>query len=344
MDGRVGITLGILISGIAFAGCGRPEKGGDPKEASSPRPAEDAGPHTGSGGSPLAGTSWRLVEFQSMDDAIGTLRPEDPSLYTMRLNEDGTVQFRLNCNRANGSWSAAPGSDPASGSFELGPLAATSALCPPPSLDEQISRHSEYVRSYLLKDGRLYLSLMADGGIYAWEPLEDGRFETEPDSALEDAIREASPSYTREMVGIGGQQARYVYSRVDLNDDGADEVLVYLLGSIFCGTGGCNLMVFTPAEGRYALVSDFPITREPVIVSPERNEGWNDLVRLESGGGAEASYVRHRFDGKRYVEGERTSADGAPEGKRVLTGGFTFEDGILLEPRSQPQPEERENL
>jgi hypothetical protein len=29
---------------------------------------------------------------------------------------------------------------------------------------------AEYLRSYLLTDGKLYLSLMADGGIYAWEP------------------------------------------------------------------------------------------------------------------------------------------------------------------------------
>jgi para-nitrobenzyl esterase len=27
------------------------------------------------------------------------------------------------------------------------------------------------VRSYLIKDGRLFLSLMADGGIYELEPL-----------------------------------------------------------------------------------------------------------------------------------------------------------------------------
>jgi hypothetical protein len=38
----------------------------------------------------LTGTHWRLVEFQSMDDAIGAVRPEDPSLYTLRLNADGT--------------------------------------------------------------------------------------------------------------------------------------------------------------------------------------------------------------------------------------------------------------
>jgi heat shock protein HslJ len=120
--------------------------------------------------SPLAGTQWRLIEFQSMDDAQGTTRPNDPSLYTMRLNADGTVSMRLNCNRATGTWSAEPSSDPNSGGFTFGPLAVTRAQCPPPSMDEGIARQSPYIRSYLLKDGRLYLSLMADGGIYAWEP------------------------------------------------------------------------------------------------------------------------------------------------------------------------------
>ena len=119
---------------------------------------------------PLAGTSWRLVEFQSMDDATGTVRPEDPSLYTMRLNSDGTVTMRLNCNRASGTWSAEPSGNGVSGRFEFGPLAGTRALCPPPSLDERISAQAKFIRSYLLKEGKLYLSLMADGGIYAWEP------------------------------------------------------------------------------------------------------------------------------------------------------------------------------
>lgn len=123
-----------------------------------------------SSANPLAGTDWRLVEFQSMDDAIGTLRPDDPSLYTMHLDDDGTVTMRLNCNRAGGTWSAEPGSNGASGRFAFGPLAATRAFCPPPSLDGHITAQAEFIRSYLLKDGRLYLSLMADGGIYAWEP------------------------------------------------------------------------------------------------------------------------------------------------------------------------------
>ncbi|HEX9189559.1 MAG TPA: META domain-containing protein, partial [Vicinamibacteria bacterium] len=111
------------------------------------------------------------VEIRSMDDAVGTKRPADPSLYTMRLNADGTVNLRLNCNRATGTWSAEPSAEPSNGRFTFGPLAMTRALCPPPSLDETIAAHSPFIRGYFLKDGRLSLSLMADGGIWLWEPV-----------------------------------------------------------------------------------------------------------------------------------------------------------------------------
>jgi hypothetical protein len=37
-------------------------------------------------GYPLAGTDWRLVKFQPMDDAIGTVRPDEPSRYTMHMD------------------------------------------------------------------------------------------------------------------------------------------------------------------------------------------------------------------------------------------------------------------
>jgi len=132
----------------------------------------------------LAGTQWRLVEFQSMDDKQGITRPGEGTLYTMRLHGDGTVAMQLNCNRATGSWTARPGSDAKSGNFEFGLLAATNALCPPPSMDESIVAQSRYVRGYLLKDDRLYLSLMADAGIYVW--ARDG-------GTVSSAVAPASP-------------------------------------------------------------------------------------------------------------------------------------------------------
>ena len=82
-------------------------------------------------------------------------------------------------------------------------LATTKALCPPPSLDEKIAADAKYVRGYMMKENRLYLSLFADGGIYAWEPESEVRFSKEPNAAIEEAILRTSPDYTKAVVNIG---------------------------------------------------------------------------------------------------------------------------------------------
>jgi hypothetical protein len=108
-----------------------------------------------------------------MDDTVGTTRPEDPSRYTLRLESDGTVSMRLDCNRASGSWTTEPSADPTNGRFEFGPLAVTRSSCAPPSLDARIAAQAPFIRGYMLRDGRLALSLMADGGIWLFEPVSD---------------------------------------------------------------------------------------------------------------------------------------------------------------------------
>lgn len=178
------ISVGILWAGeilVTLGAAGARADEAPTKIHVTAEASDDAAGGTGSllSSVSFAGTVWRLVEFQSMDDATGTVRPENPSRYTMRLNSDGTVAMRLNCNRAKGVWSAEPSGDGSSGRFEFGVLATTKARCPPPSMDESIAAHARFVRSYLLKDGRLYLSLMADGGIYAWEPVP-GKSDAEP--------------------------------------------------------------------------------------------------------------------------------------------------------------------
>ena len=191
MTGRVSRMSGALacvtlVFGTLAAGCDSPAgKPAAPPEAAASAPkAEGAAPAAASLPAALAGTEWRLVEIQSMDDSVGTRRPGDPAKFTMRLNDDNTVNMRLDCNRANGTWSVEPGADPSSGRIAFGPLAATRALCPPPSLDEQMTAQAPYIRGYMLKDGRLSLTLVADGGIWLWEPVTDRPFETEADREL----------------------------------------------------------------------------------------------------------------------------------------------------------------
>lgn len=118
----------------------------------------------------LGSTSWQLLAIQSMDDSLGTTKISDPKQYTLRFEAEGRAVLKLDCNRGMGSWQHQPAAAD-NGSLTFGPIAATRALCPAPHLDERIVRDLAYVRAYLFKDGRLYLTLMADGGIYAWEPL-----------------------------------------------------------------------------------------------------------------------------------------------------------------------------
>jgi para-nitrobenzyl esterase len=112
----------------------------------------------------LGGTSWQLVKFQGSDDT--TLTPDDKTKYTITFGIDGRVSARLDCNRGSGTWTS---SEPHQ--LQFGPMALTRAMCPPGSLHDRIARDWELVRSYTIKDGHLFLSLMADGGIYDFEPM-----------------------------------------------------------------------------------------------------------------------------------------------------------------------------
>ena len=115
----------------------------------------------------LSGTSWQLVRIQSMDDKVTT--PSDRSKYTMTFGADGRVNMRVDCNRGSGTWKSEEASQ-----LVFGPMAMTRAMCPPGSLHDRIVKDMPYVRSYVIKDGHLFLSLMADGGIYELEPMPKG--------------------------------------------------------------------------------------------------------------------------------------------------------------------------
>ena len=113
----------------------------------------------------LGGTSWQLVRFQGGDDKV--LVPDDRAKYTIAFGTDGIISSRIDCNRGRGAWSS-----PGPSQLQFGPLALTRAMCPPGSLHDHIVKQWAFVRSYVIRDGRLFLSLMADGGIYEFEPLK----------------------------------------------------------------------------------------------------------------------------------------------------------------------------
>ena len=58
-----------------------------------------------------------------------------------------------------------------SGIIRFGAIAVTRAMCAPGSLDGRVGRGLPYSRGYLKKDGKLYVTLLADDGVYEWAPL-----------------------------------------------------------------------------------------------------------------------------------------------------------------------------
>lgn len=126
------------------------------------------------------------------------------------------------------------------------------------------------------------------------------------------------------------ENTRYLDASVDLNGDGAPEVVVHVIGPMACGTGGCPTLVFTPSGSGYRLVSSISVSRPPIRASAARTVGWRNLIVSVSGGGAKAHDAELLSNGKTYpsnpsVAGPRVKTAGA--GGDVLIAEFkSFED------------------
>jgi hypothetical protein len=115
---------------------------------------------------------------------------------------------------------------------------------------------------------------------------------TNASSGADPAIRKALKLSDRERIAT-----------FDLNGDGKPEVIVYFNDPESCGTGGCDLGIFTHRGGRFDLVTNISITRLPIRVLPTSSHRWRDLGVVVGGGGIRRPYeARLMFDGKSYPE------------------------------------------
>lgn len=140
------------------------------------------------------------------------------------------------------------------------------------------------------------------------------------DEALRTALEAQIPD--------GIPDVRYFRSFVELNGDGRDEAIAYLVGPQVCGSGGCDTFVFSETDAGYRLVCEIGLTRPPIYAAPDKTNGWRDLVVFVAGGGIlPGHFVRLRFDGNRYpgnpTVAPATRVKGRPRGT-VLVRRFKF--------------------
>jgi hypothetical protein len=115
---------------------------------------------------------------------------------------------------------------------------------------------------------------------------------TEANNTLSDKIgKYLTSSYLTEMdlSVISADQRMFQYTAIDLNGDKIDEIFVYLNSRYFCGTGGCTFLLL---DKDLNLITQFTVTRTPILVSNKIENGWKKLY-LRSNGYREMVYNIH---------------------------------------------------
>lgn len=156
--------------------------------------------------------------------------------------------------------------------------------------------------------------------------------ESDKDTKLEEAIAKA----VQDIYGMEiDSDMKYYYNKIDLNGDEAPETFVYVVGSILSGTGGDTAFIFAGQEDDYKLVSDIALVQNPVIVSTDKTNGWNDLIMRVAGGGIEPFYAQLKFDGEKYPQNPsdqpEVEEDTVIEGTAIIADDRAKNSGLHLQ-------------
>lgn len=91
---------------------------------------------------------------------------------------------------------------------------------------------------------------------------------------------------------IDDTSKKFIFFEYDLNGDSKKEILVGLIGSYFCGSGGCTQYIL---DNQGNVVSKFSVSDYPVIIDSNATNNWKNLI-IYSGGKIRLV----KFNGKTY--------------------------------------------
>lgn len=103
--------------------------------------------------------------------------------------------------------------------------------------------------------------------------------------------------------GIGAD-AKWLVGRADLNGDGKDEALAYVIETATCGTGGCSLYVLSDngTNGWQVIDKIGPAQLPLYVLSPGGADGWATLGVTVGGGGAERALMAVPHSAEGYLD------------------------------------------
>lgn len=97
-----------------------------------------------------------------------------------------------------------------------------------------------------------------------------------------------------------------------MRQDGGYDIIAYISGRSWCGSGGCTLMILERDRGTFRILGRMAVTRLPVRQLTTSSHGHPDIAVDVGGGGIQAGYTaRLRYDGKAYPANP-TASPGIP--------------------------------
>lgn len=119
---------------------------------------------------------------------------------------------------------------------------------------------------------------------------------------------------------VSDRAMRYSSAQVSLDGKSPEQVLVYITGQGWCGTGGCTALLLQPLGSSFQVIDKFTLARLPIRVLRSKTNGWYDLTMPVAGGGVTDEHTTLlRFDGQTYP----SNPSMAPKAPANLAGAGT---------------------
>lgn len=119
--------------------------------------------------------------------------------------------------------------------------------------------------------------------------------ETEKITELEESIKQKM-NISEEFIS----STRYYYNYYDLDNDNIDEVIVQVISPYTSGTSGDTVLIFKKQYDEYTLIQKFSQIKNPIIISYNKSNGWNDIITQKPESGSKKKYILMRYNGESY--------------------------------------------
>jgi hypothetical protein len=148
-----------------------------------------------------------------------------------------------------------------------------------------------------------------------------------------EALKEFLRSYLNPGPGDHKETIRITVVSVKTEDKAGEEEIVYISGpqGLWCGTGGCNMLIVEPFGTSYKVIGDLSIVQLPIRLLSTMENRHPDIGVWVQGGGIQPGYEAIlSFNGTNYPENSALPPARPVkgiEGKRIIT---TTENSVPL--------------